>query len=687
MWEKAFINEYGDVFFCSLCKPKAIGNIYKQDLAYVWQKSRPARLFRQMSLNGGLICHFGCPAFSEEEKEVGLGRFYRNRGKLDKAEAALKDALKINPKNHYIYYELGWLYKDQGRYAQAEASFRKELELEPRDLDAYIGIGCLAREQKKYAQAEALFQKALKLNPESHAAYAELGWLYKDLGNFIEAETSFKKSLDLNPNTESACVGLGCLYKEQGRINQAKPLLRKALELNPRNIFAQEIFTQINKGADLVLYELGNTDYPRALHIVIAAFCPMNCITCPQQHHLKTILNSDVLKRNIDWSRIDDITIQGNGVSGIPGAKELCIWLTEKMRKKVKLVTSGLLVNRECARQNLKRRSVALLKNLIFGNFIHLEASTLCQLKCPECIQNNGEVNILGKGYLKFRDFKKFMEVNPCFKIVELSNYGEIFLNPELKDIIKYAYQNNIALQAYNGVNLNTVSKEMLECLVRYRFRAIRVSIDGASQETYRIYRIGGDFHQVIENIKSINFFKHKYRSRFPELFWQFVIFGHNEQELNKASNLAQALNMRFIPTFNWNPAYSPLRNKELVKKRMGFATWIEHDDKTDSLYMNACSQLWRGPQVNWDGRLLGCCVNHWSDFGNVFKTGFKNYIQSERYIYAKKMLLGLAEPRIDIPCSHCFHYRELSAKNQHLRLYSLLENYFAQYLKQRFRI
>jgi hypothetical protein len=100
----------------------------------------------------------------------------------------------------------------------------------------------------------------------------------------------------------------------------------------------------------------------------------------------------------------------------------------------------------------------------------------LCQLKCPVCIHARGESGPLGKGYLKFKDFKKFVDTYPEFKQMELSNYGEMFLNPELSDIIKYAYEKNIRLYADNGVNMNTVSQEVLEGLVKYKFRRLTVS-------------------------------------------------------------------------------------------------------------------------------------------------------------------------------------------------------------------
>ena len=73
------------------------------------------------------------------------------------------------------------------------------------------------------------------------------------------------------------------------------------------------------------------------------------------------------------------------------------------------------------------------------------------------------------------------------------------------------------------------------------------VSLDGASQETYEIYRVGGAFERVINNIKAINAYKKQYKSAVPILLWQFVAFGHNEHEIAKAKTLATRLGMHFL--------------------------------------------------------------------------------------------------------------------------------------------
>jgi len=297
----------------------------------------------------------------------------------------------------------------------------------------------------------------------------------------------------------------------------------------------------------------------------------------------------------------------------------------------------------------------------INNDTVRLEADSMCQLRCPTCPTGRRltKAGTIGWGYLKFSDFKHFVGKNPSIKNIELSNWGEIFLNPELKDIIEYAFHRDIALSVGNGVNLNTISEEMIQCLVKYKIRLLSVSIDGATNETYKIFRQGGDFNRVIENIKRINFYKKKFDSKYPELIWQFIMFGHNEHELPLAKKMARELNMDFRTKLNYNPTYSPVKNKELIRdfSGIGVASREEYKQKYETSYKIPCAQLWIAPQINWDGKLLGCCINKTVDFGNVFEKGLKECLRSEKYVYVKKMLLGKAKPRKDTPCYNCRYY------------------------------
>lgn len=293
---------------------------------------------------------------------------------------------------------------------------------------------------------------------------------------------------------------------------------------------------------------------------------------------------------------------------------------------------------------------------------IRVEASSACQLRCPSCpTTTKATTPVIGSGWLSFDNFRKLVDDNPWVEEVELSNYGEIFLNPQLPQIMEYAHQRGLVLTCDNGANFNHVSEETLEALVKFRFCSITCSIDGASPDTYAVYRIRGDFDRVIANIRRLNHYKQRYQSQFPFLAWQFVVFGHNEHELPAARQLARELGMTFHGKLSWDSQVSPIRDEEAVKRGLGLdaATREEFREKRGVGYLDEiCTQLWEAPQINWDGKVLGCCRNYWGDFGgNALTDGLLQSINSERIRYARRMLLGQSPPRADVPCTSCGVY------------------------------
>jgi MoaA/NifB/PqqE/SkfB family radical SAM enzyme len=303
---------------------------------------------------------------------------------------------------------------------------------------------------------------------------------------------------------------------------------------------------------------------------------------------------------------------------------------------------------------------------------IRLEASSHCQLRCPSCPTTTGAIHpAVGSGFLALADFEGLLQANPGLRQVELSNYGEIFLNPAIVDIFRAAHARGVALSAGNGVNLNQVSEAALEALVKYRVRSLSCSIDGATHGTYARYRVRGDLAKVLSNVRRINAHKQAYGSPFPRLAWQFVVFGHNQHEIPAARALAGSLGMEFKLKLSWDPDFSPLVDAEAARRELGAATREEYWERRGQDYLErTCEELWEQPQINWDGKVLGCGRNFWGDFGpgNAFKDGLAAALGGEKLAHAKRMLGGRAEPREDIPCSSCEIYLRRKAKQRWVR-------------------
>jgi hypothetical protein len=292
---------------------------------------------------------------------------------------------------------------------------------------------------------------------------------------------------------------------------------------------------------------------------------------------------------------------------------------------------------------------------------IQIDASAHCQLACPACPTASGATRPgMGAGHLDPARFEALLVANPEVLHVELSNYGEMFLNPRLSEILRIARDRTVTLAADNGVNMNHVSEETLEALVRYGFRSLSVSLDGASAETYPQYRVKGDFDRVIGNIRKLNEVRRKHKSGFPLLRWQFVVFGHNEHEITAAKKLATELGMSFSPKISWDDEVSPVRDRKLVQIQTGLPATREEFRQTKGFAYDRsiCYQLWRAPVLNWDGRLMGCCRNFWADFGvNVFETGLRQSLETAKLVRAKEMLTGRAKASPEIPCTTCDVY------------------------------
>jgi MoaA/NifB/PqqE/SkfB family radical SAM enzyme len=295
---------------------------------------------------------------------------------------------------------------------------------------------------------------------------------------------------------------------------------------------------------------------------------------------------------------------------------------------------------------------------------LRVDICTGCQLKCPSCPTAAGKIaETLGTGRMSIDKFKQLVAQNPRVKHIEVSNWGEIFLNKDLVEIMRHAFENGVRLRADNGVNLNHAPPDVLEAMVKYRFASLTCSIDGASPGIYRQYRVGGDLEHVIGNIRLINEFKKKHTSSLPKLAWQFVVFPHNAHEVKQARARARELGMKFFSIVSWDNLDIQVDTAHLAAYEKSNAAKIARRQKIferPDINRGICAQLWNDPQINWDGRVLGCCVNDWGDFGNALDGGLQNVVTNERYTYAKNMLTGTKPARDDIPCTTCHFYHNM---------------------------
>ena len=86
---------------------------------------------------------------------------------------------------------------------------------------------------------------------------------------------------------------------------------------------------------------------------------------------------------------------------------------------------------------------------------VRFDVCTLCELRCPSCVQSREALGFVRRGWPPATTFDAFLAAHPAIRGVELSNWGEVFLNPELPAILECAHARGVEPRMTNGVHLN----------------------------------------------------------------------------------------------------------------------------------------------------------------------------------------------------------------------------------------
>lgn len=279
-----------------------------------------------------------------------------------------------------------------------------------------------------------------------------------------------------------------------------------------------------------------------------------------------------------------------------------------------------------------------------------MDACNSCVLNCPLCPTGKGEAGRC-KAVMKFTDFRKIVdEVKDYLYEIDLYNWGESLLNPEIFGMISYAHKNNIRTRVSS--NLNYFSKGFEEKLVSSGLDILIISFDGTDQKTYEIYRRGGNFRKVIENIKKIADEKKRQKSKTPYLVWQFLVMSHNERQIPKVYEMAEELgidSVRIEPV-RTDTSMEIFQSDEEKLEKSG--KWLPKDEKLSRFDYNkkekkirkkSCIFLWSMPVINPNGSVSPCCAVYPEkyDFGNAFRKGIMSIWNGKGYVSSRKIVAG----------------------------------------------
>ena len=268
----------------------------------------------------------------------------------------------------------------------------------------------------------------------------------------------------------------------------------------------------------------------------------------------------------------------------------------------------------------------------------YIETGNICNLECPFC-STGLRLKGVKRGFLKLEDYKIILErIEHYARNICLYNYGEPFLNKDILSMVSMTESKGILTSINSNLTVKAFDEKESEAIVRTGLSHLSASIDGASQETYSKYRIGGDIDVAINNLKQLQRAKVRLNSEKPHLCWGFLINKYNENEQDRAKHIASdiGVEIRFSLMDVWaNKSWeSTLHQKKYIPdvKNSDQPVKIENDHslpiRVDSIKLHPnlfswCIQPFNRMVVNWNGDVFPCCTVFEDRFaiGNILNT------------------------------------------------------------------
>ncbi len=177
---------------------------------------------------------------------------------------------------------------------------------------------------------------------------------------------------------------------------------------------------------------------------------------------------------------------------------------------------------------------------------LHLEASYLCHLSCPQCIPAKDRRSLKGPPYNMttglleglLRQLRR--EGVEHIRFIHFEGRGDPLVNSRLPDLIESSRR--YFPRSLIGVTTHC-SYPYMPWVVRSELDMLRASIDGATPETYLKYRVGGSFERAIEFLRKLRDDRIQVRSAL-RVEWKYILFEWNDgdSEMQRAVELAKEL-------------------------------------------------------------------------------------------------------------------------------------------------
>jgi len=288
---------------------------------------------------------------------------------------------------------------------------------------------------------------------------------------------------------------------------------------------------------------------------------------------------------------------------------------------------------------------------------VNSELTNHCTCRCPFCY--TGKKGSRPGGFAMVGLYEKlFWQIGRYTYLITLHGWGEPLMHRRLPEIIRLAHENRIfTVVTTNG---NLLTRELSKEIITNRLDYLVVSVDGTSEESYQKYRIGGNFEVVMHNLRELISLKKEMGSSTPFIEWQFIVFKHNEHEMDAATRLSKEIgvdNIVFMPAYTEDAGFDASDNKYHWPQPSSLSKRID------------CKHLWTTLTFHWNGNVVPCCNDYDGkiSYGDLLRQDLDQIWNNRLFRESREIVnRGTNDATEELPCISCARKLKHAGKNKY---------------------
>jgi radical SAM protein with 4Fe4S-binding SPASM domain len=251
--------------------------------------------------------------------------------------------------------------------------------------------------------------------------------------------------------------------------------------------------------------------------------------------------------------------------------------------------------------------------------------------------------------------FQKILDkLSPDLFYLTLYFQGEPMINPHFPGMVQLARNRNIFVAT--STNGHYLDDKNIDLIIKSGLNHLIISLDGLDQQTYKKYRVNGDFQTVVDGIRRLVAAKKSMHSASPFIELQFLVMRHNEHQMQQMKEFAKQsgvnkLSFKTAQVYNFNAKSTIIPT---LKERSRYRQNPDGSWMIAKKVRNRCRRIWSSIVVTWDGKVVPCCYDKNADHqtGNILEDPLSEIWKNQHYsAFRRQVLKNRSEIEI---CRNC---------------------------------